>query len=116
MQHFVKVTKRAKVTIASAAAVLMASFTGHAADMADDGYGMPTKVSFGEVEVRAGGIWLGGNEVDGGEDDQMLFGGAALRAGAVFENRWIIQGDVFGELTDSKDNNSYAYGIGGSYD
>ncbi|MGJ8534680.1 MAG: hypothetical protein ACSHYC_21015 [Alphaproteobacteria bacterium] len=84
----------------------------HAADMADGSYGKPIRVSFGEVEARAGAIWLGGNEVDGGEDDQMLFGGAALRAGMVFENRWIVQGDVFGELTDSGDDDSYDYGIG----
>lgn len=117
MQKFVKVTKHAKVTIASAAAVLMMSFTGHAADMADDGYGMPTKVSFGEVEVRAGGIWLDSNGFDEDAEnleDEMLFGGVALRAGTVFENRWIIQGDVFGELTDSNEPNSYAYGIGGA--
>ncbi len=99
-------------TVASAAIILMSCMSGHAADMADGSYGMPTKISFGEIEARAGGIWLGGNEVDGGEDDQMLFGGAALRAGMVFENRWIIQGDVFGELTDSRDDDSYVYGIG----
>lgn len=84
----------------------------HAADMADGSYGKPTRISFAEIEARAGAIWLGGNEVDGGEDNQMLFGGAALRAGMVFENRWIIQGDVFGELTDSRDDDSYVYGIG----
>lgn len=114
MQKLVVVTKPARLTIASAAAFLMASLTGHAADMADQDYGMPTKVSFGEVEARAGGIWLDGDPVGDNEDDEMFFGGAAVRVGTVLENRWIIQGDVFGELTDSDDDDSYAYGIGGA--
>ncbi len=104
--------KLTQITVASVVSILISVSALHAADMADGSYGMPTRISFGEIEARAGGIWLGGNEVDGGEDDQMLFGGAALRAGMVFENRWIIQGDVFGELTDSRDDDSYVYGIG----
>lgn len=101
-------------TAASAVVILTLSISGHAADMVDSNYGMPTRVSFGEVEARVGGIWLGGGEVDAGEDGEMLFGGAALRAGTIFENRWILQGDTFSELTDSNASDSYVFGIGGS--
>nr|WP_306259405.1 hypothetical protein [Pararhizobium sp. IMCC21322] len=45
---------------------------------------------------------------------KVLFGGAALRAGKIFDKRWIIQGDIFGELTDTNAGDSYDYGIGGA--
>lgn len=111
--------RTAKTTTVSAAAFLVAGFAAHAADMADGSYAMPTKVSFGEIEARVGGIWLDDSRLDddGGDrelESKMLFGGAALRAGKVLENRWIIQGDVFGELTDANERNSYAFGIGGA--
>lgn len=101
-------------TVASAAIILMSCMNGYAADMADGSYGMPTKVSFGEVEARVGGIWLGGNELNDGEDNQMLFGGVALRAGQIFENRWIVQSDLFSELTSTSADDSYVFGIGGA--
>jgi len=100
--------------MATAAIVLMSCVGGHAADMADGNFGMPTRISFGEVEARIGGIWLDGNGREDNADVEMLFGGTALRLGTVFENRWIIQGDLFGELTDTDNRNSYSYGIGGA--
>lgn len=108
------VRKQHKALVAFSAAVLMASSPAFSADMAEDGYAMPTTISFGEVEARIGGIWLNGDDLDDGEDVDMLFGGTALRLGKVFENRWIIQGDLFGELTDADSRNSYSYGIGGA--
>ncbi|MCR9237787.1 MAG: hypothetical protein NXI17_14055 [Alphaproteobacteria bacterium] len=99
-------------TLASAAVILMSCVSSYAVDMADGSYGMPTKVYFGEIEARLGGIWIDG--FDEGIDEEMLFGGAALRVGKVIDNRWVIQGDIFGELTDSNHRNSYAYGLGGA--
>lgn len=106
--------KNITVIAGSAIAVLMVGFTAHAADMADHGYGMPIKISFGEVEARVGGILLDGGEVDNGEDDAMLFGGVALRAGTVSESGWVLQGGLLGELTDTTDDDSYLAGIGGA--
>lgn len=111
--------KFTKSIATSAAILLLAGFAAQAADMADDSYAMPTKVSFGEVEARVGGIWLDDSRLgDDGDDreldSKMLFGGAAMRVGKVLENRWIVQGDVFGELTDADERNSYSYGIGGA--
>lgn len=95
---------------------LVAGIAAHAAEMAEDSYGMPTKIVFGEIESRLGGIWLDGNAVDDDDDIivDMLFGGAAFRIGKILDNRWIFQGDLFGELTDADENNSYSYGVGGA--